>query len=160
DAASPPEAERHRPADGALIAGTPGAPRGTQRSGLHAGGRPRALLLCALVPLLLQCAAVAPRPEPRAPLDVGRGWRPAPALQRLIDPAPAVIGPSWLGADVATSVRLTDDHYLWLFGDTLLGSVETDCDDGSAYCDRRVEEGGFIANSIGTMTRDLDGSFF
>jgi hypothetical protein len=121
----------------------------------------RALLLAALVPWLAQCAAVerSAAPVPVAAVSA-RGWRASPELQRLVDPSPEVIGPSWLGADVATSVRLTDDHYIWLFGDTLLGSVETDCPDGASYCDRRADDDGFIANSVGVMTRDLDGSFF
>jgi hypothetical protein len=126
--------------------------------------RPGAVwLLAFLVPWLWQCAAVERRPAaaPRGAVPAPAGsWRAAPELQRLVDPYPAVVGPSWLGADVATSVRLTDDHYVWLFGDTLLGSVQTACADGATYCDRVAHADGFIANSIGVMTRDLDGSFF
>lgn len=121
-----------------------------------------AWLLAALVPWLWQCAAIerTPAPRPGTVAAPQGSWQAAPELQRLVDPTPAVVGPSWLGADVATSVRLTDDHYLWLFGDTLLGSVQTDCADGATYCDRVADADGFIANSIGVMTRDLDGSFF
>ena len=123
----------------------------------------RALILAAILPWLAHCAAVERRPPAptSAPEAVSaRGWGPAQELQRLIDPYPAMVGPSWLGADVATSVRLTDDHYLWLFGDTLLGSLETDCPHDESYCDRSAQADGFIANSAGVMTRNLDGSFF
>ena len=131
-----------------------------ERTDRGGGGR-ALLLLLALAPGLWQCTAAERRPAPQPAAVAAPGsWRPAPELQRLVDPYPAVVGPSWLGADVATSVRLTDDHYLWLFGDTLLGSVRTDCEGGAAYCDRVAAADGFIANSIGVMTRDLDGSFF
>lgn len=123
-------------------------------------------LLAALLSLLHGCAAIEsarwhpPAERPPVPFAAESAWQPAPALQKLIDPVPEVLRPSWLGGDVATSVRLTDDHYLWLFGDTLLGSVATECPMSLRYCDRRVDEDGFIANSVGVMTRDLDGSFF
>jgi hypothetical protein len=29
---------------------------------------------------------------------------------------------AWLGADVASSIRLSDDRYLWVFGDTFVGT--------------------------------------
>jgi hypothetical protein len=122
------------------------------------------LLLLSFVPALWQCAALERRtttaPPPVSVAAPAGSWQPSRELQRLVDPVPEVVGPSWLGADVATSVRLTDDHYLWLFGDTLLGSVETDCRGGASYCDRVADADGFIANSIGVMTRNLDGSFF
>lgn len=47
---------------------------------------------------------------------------PASDLQQLFN-----INAPWLGADVSTSVRLagTDNTYLWLHGDTLVGSMST-----------------------------------
>jgi hypothetical protein len=122
------------------------------------------LVLVVALPLLTSCAATRKSAAPALPAATTAvsqpGWRSAAGLQHLVDPYWAPVGPSWLGADVATSVRLTDDHYLWLFGDTLLGSVAVDCPDGETYCDRSAAKDGFIANSVGTMTRDLDGSFF
>lgn len=87
---------------------------------------------------------------------------PDPALQRLIDPRPAPTGLSWLGGDVAASVALSKERYVWIFGDTILGSVSDRCAGGATYCNRRVaadQERGMIANSVGVMTRGADGSF-
>lgn len=120
--------------------------------------------------LLLFVAACAPlrRPE-SAPLWAGpppavpsAQFTPAPPLQFLVDPYPEECGPSWLGADVASSIRLGQDRYAWLFGDTLLGSVRDDCPGGEEYCDRRVEpepERAMIRNSVGISARASDGAF-
>jgi len=76
----------------------------------------RLRLLIALLPLVAGCAArqVGP-PAPSwtgAPASIPRGDRgayfaPQTALQFLVDPYPEPEGPSWLGADVATSIRAT-----------------------------------------------------
>jgi hypothetical protein len=87
---------------------------------------------------------------------------PDPALQRLLDPRPAPTGLSWLGGDVAASVALSEERYVWIFGDTILGSVSERCAGGVAYCNRRVAgdpKRGMIPNSVGVMTRGEDGSF-
>lgn len=85
----------------------------------------------------------------------------APQWQQLIDPRPAAPGTlAWLGGDVASSVQAGPDRWLWIFGDTLLGTVRDDCPDGVAYCDRDVDDRlthGMIANTVGVMTRRPDG---
>lgn len=70
-------------------------------------------------------------------------------LQSLINPRENPEGPSWLGADSATSVRITPDRYVWLFGDTLLGKIK----DGS----RKYSV--FIHNTIGVTERNSSGNF-
>jgi hypothetical protein len=135
-----------------------------------------ALLLLALVPWLAQCGVASgrrarPVPPPAAAVSSSVAPRaagsevvlaPDRAAQALLDPYPAEHGPSWLGGDVATSIRLADDRWVWIFGDTLLGEVRDDCPDGRAYCDRRVagSEAGMIANSAGTMIRGHDGALW
>lgn len=125
--------------------------------------------LVVLLPLLLHCAAHE-RARPLPPPGVVRAATiapatdvvlvPDPALQKLVDPYPAPHGPSWLGGDVATSVRIADDRWIWIFGDTLLGELRDDCPHDRAYCDRSVTGpgAGMIANSAGTMVRFGDGS--
>lgn len=138
---------------------------------------PRAALLLALLPWLVQCG-VAPgvrrmRPVP-PPVDVQGAASPQPvtgpelalapdrAAQALLDPYPAERGPSWLGGDVASSIRVADDRWVWIFGDTLLGELRARCRDDRAYCDRRVSgsDAGMIANSAGTMIRGHDGQLW
>lgn len=137
-------------------------------------GPRRALRLLALLvslPWLVQCG-LAPgarraRPVP-PPLPAAATAAPAPALvpaphlQALLDPYPAPQGPSWLGGDVATSIRLADDRWVWIFGDTLLGEVRDRCPDGRVYCGRDVSGAGagMIANSAGTMIRGADGALW
>ncbi len=122
-----------------------------------------------MLPLLTQCAAVRAgrlRPAPPLPPPASEEQRHPEvalvadaALQRLIDPYPAAEGPSWLGADVASSVRLADDRWVWLFGDTLLGTIVGDCSSGGG-CRREVRGpgAGMIANSVGTMVLGADGA--
>ncbi|HWP67092.1 MAG TPA: hypothetical protein VNO26_14435, partial [Candidatus Limnocylindria bacterium] len=54
-----------------------------------------------------------------------------------------------------SSAALADDRYVWIFGDTLLGTVRRDCPRGVVYCGRaRVDddpERAMIANSVGLM---------
>jgi len=103
-----------------------------------------------------------------APVEIptsaaGEYFAPAPALQFLVDPYPAEDGPSWLGADVGTSIRVNEDRYIWIFGDTLLGSVEDECTNDETYCNRVVDHGdgliGMIRNTAGVSERADDGSF-
>jgi hypothetical protein len=96
--------------------------------------------------LLTGC--VRPAPTPPA---VPRVIAPDASLQRRLDPRPVAHGLAWLGGDVAASVPLDDGRSVWLYGDTLLGTLRTDCQDGEAYCDRVADEDVFIANSVGIM---------
>jgi len=159
------------------LAQDPSSPRPPGRG--RAGVR---LLLLAALPCLVQCglapgarravpvlppasdaAAPAPAAEPFAGTSApGPVLAPAPDLQALLDPYRAPQGPSWLGGDVATSIRLADDRWVWIFGDTLLGEVRERCADGRAYCDRDVSgaSAGMIANSAGTMIRGRDGALW
>ncbi|MES2205107.1 MAG: hypothetical protein V4496_07825 [Pseudomonadota bacterium] len=46
------------------------------------------------------------------------------SLQAIINPPSNSTSTStWMGADVGSSIKLTEYKYLWIFGDTLLGSV-------------------------------------
>ncbi|MBS3766092.1 DUF4185 domain-containing protein [Candidatus Bipolaricaulota bacterium] len=71
------------------------------------------------------------------------------SLQSLINPTGKAEGISWLGADAATSVQVTPDRYVWLFGDTILGKEEGGRRDYSV----------FIHNTIGVTERDEAGNF-
>ena len=89
-----------------------------------------------------------------------RPFVPAANLQGLINPRPAADGPTWLGGDVAASIRANENTWIWLFGDTLFGNVRTDCSNGLAYCDVQVArniEGGLINNSVGVLRRTPSG---
>lgn len=70
-------------------------------------------------------------------------------LQLLINQKKDSEDLAWLGADAATSVEITPDRYVWLFGDTILGKE----DEG------RRKYSVFIHNTIGVMERDEDGNF-
>lgn len=49
-----------------------------------------------------------------------------PSLQSLINPiSDSADKNTWIGADVATSIQLDEKKYVWIFGDTLLGSVSS-----------------------------------
>jgi hypothetical protein len=139
----------------------------------HRRAAPHALLLLVALPWLVQCSAAPaarrarPLLPPAAPAAIaGEATAPRLApdadLQALLDPYPAQQGPSWLGGDVATSIRLADDRWVWIFGDTLLGHVSDRCPGGRGYCDRSVIDGdsGMIANSAGTMIRGADGTMW
>jgi hypothetical protein len=77
------------------------------------------------------------------------------AVQALLDPHPSSAGLDWLGGDVASSAALAGDRYVWIFGDTLLGSARRDCPRGVVYCGRAQiaddPERAMIANSVGIM---------
>ena len=129
--------------------------------------RPMRQMLLVL-PLLAGCATTAARAPaltwpgpPAAIVDVGGepAFTASEPLQFLVDPYPQTGGPSWLGADVASSIRIDEKRYLWIFGDTLLGSVSDQCSDGALYCERVVAPGTMIRNSLGVAERAPDGSF-
>jgi hypothetical protein len=140
------------------------APRTKRRTGDSASG---IRLLTALI-LVGGCTDLARRPPPppspapsieAAPAEGRKTFAPSPGAQFLVDPYPEREGRSWLGADVASSIRIDRDRYLWIFGDTLLGSVSDDCEQPRLYCDRKVEPGTMIHNSVGIAERGEDGSF-
>lgn len=65
-------------------------------------------------------------------------------LQTLINPPSDGQPNQWLGADAATSIKISDQRYVWLFGDTILGV--------SNFPKRApypAIQGGFIHNSVG-----------
>ena len=64
--------------------------------------------------------AVAAATAARAALGVGFGG-PDAALQTLFLPSPP-----WLGADCATSIPVDGDRYLWIFQDTVVGTMTAD----------------------------------
>jgi hypothetical protein len=100
------------------------------------------LLVCSLLAIeLAGCTAIARPPTTGA-------FAPAPELQARIDPRPAAYGPAWLGGDVAASIRVGEQKWLWLFGDTLFGSVRDSCPDGQSYCGVKVA-GEMVNNTIG-----------
>lgn len=89
-------------------------------------------------------------------------FAPSPELQELVDPRPAAPGAlAWLGGDVASSVQVGADRWIWIFGDTVLGTVAGDCPGGVVYCNRDVDDRpthAMIANSVGVTTRDAAGA--
>ncbi len=82
-------------------------------------------------------------------LEVTKKVAAPPELQGLINPGKRPGGPTWLGADAATSVKITPDRYVWLFGDSILGKKENG---GRQYS-------WFIHNTIGVATRNRSGNF-
>lgn len=74
--------------------------------------------------------------------------RPA-YLQELINPKENSENLIWLGADAATSVKITPDRYVWLFGDTILGNKEG----------RTRKYSVFLHNTIGVAERGQEGNF-
>lgn len=112
--------------------------------------------------LCLWLAAGATGCTSKAPIPTAlRGpYRPTPAVQHLLDPRPVAKGPSWVGGDVAASIRISDDEWIWLFGDTLFGHVRGDCPAGQVFCGVRVDrgpDGHLVNNSIGRMRRTSAG---
>lgn len=128
--------------------------------------KPRVAFALLVLPLAGACAAARPAAPtwtgPPATIErneAGAYFAPSPALQFLVDPYPETGRPSWLGADVATSIEVDDDRYIWIFGDTLLGTVSDDCPAPETYCERSVDKGAMIRNSAGVAERAPDGSF-
>ena len=76
-------------------------------------------------------------------------YRTPDRLQSLINPKRQTNEVTWLGGDAATSVETSQDRYIWLFGDTLLGKAEG----GSRHFTK------FIHNSVGVMEREQGGNF-
>ena len=70
-------------------------------------------------------------------------------LQDLINPKEETEEITWLGADAATSVEITPDRYVWLFGDTILGKNK----DGV----RKYSV--FLHNTIGITERGTQDNF-
>jgi len=127
-------------------------PRGTSvGADAPRGGIRLPVVVGLAVALLAGCVRPAPGPYLRS---AATPFAPDVALQERIDPRPVEHGLAWLGADVAASVPLGDGRAVWLFGDTLLGSVRTDCPRGEDYCHRVADDDAFIANSVGVMPPD------
>jgi hypothetical protein len=66
------------------------------------------------------------------------------SLQSLINPPKGVDKKTWLGADAATSIHISGNRYIWLFGDTIIGK--------SNFPKRyplTPADGGFVHNSVG-----------
>lgn len=65
-------------------------------------------------------------------------------LQHLMNPPANGEPHQWLGADAATSIHIQGDRYIWLFGDTIIGT---------SYFPLRYPlsalKGGFVHNSVG-----------
>ncbi len=127
--------------------------------------------------LLLACSAPAPQrppalPQPAVlwPTDAVElptqaadplPFTPDAALQSLLDPRQDEPLPSWAGADVASSIAINDNLWIWIFGDTLLGSLDGPCADDAAYCGRTItetDETKLLRNSIGVAERGWFGS--
>ncbi len=70
-------------------------------------------------------------------------------LQSLVQPPKDSNFPTWLGADAATSIRVDDSTYVWLFGDTLIGKSEGG----------RRKYSVFIHNTIGVSQKMEGGDF-
>lgn len=68
----------------------------------------------------------------------------ATKLQQLINPPSNGEPNQWLGADAATSIKIDDERYIWLFGDTILGTSNFPSRDPLP-----ATAGGFIHNSVG-----------
>ena len=71
------------------------------------------------------------------------------SLQKLIKPLPGDNGKVWLGGDSATSIKISEDRYVWLFGDTILGKVNRGKRDYSV----------FIHNTVGIARKNETGQF-
>jgi hypothetical protein len=130
---------------------------------------PPVRILAALVAALTLagCAAVpTPSASPPVALSGAAGHAPTaglelhlapdPALQALIDPPPtSERRPVWLGGDIASSIEVSPGRFVWLFGDTLVGTLVPDCATGPPGC--RVvprvadPDSDVIANSTGVM---------
>ncbi len=81
-------------------------------------------------------------------LEVKKTTEPE-SLQNLIKPFPGNNGKVWLGGDSATSIKVSEDRYVWLFGDTILGKVNRGKRDYSV----------FIHNTVGIARKNETGQF-
>ncbi|MFW6104592.1 MAG: DUF4185 domain-containing protein [Candidatus Bipolaricaulota bacterium] len=104
----------------------------------------RFIILCLLIVLLVTFQGITSTEE----FKLQEATRPA-KLQALINPGGNSGELTWLGADAATSVKITPDRYVWLFGDTILGK----------YKDGVRKYSVFIHNTIGVTKRDSQGNF-
>ena len=118
--------------------------------------------------LLFACSARTPASPPdsvlwppgaialpeRATVDLP--FAPDPDLQVLVDPHPNENLPAWAGADVASSIEIGPERWVWLFGDTLLGRITAPCPGGERYCGRAItetDEADLLRNSLGLAER-------
>ena len=75
-----------------------------------------------------------------------------PKLNRLMAPIQTSEYPNWIGADVATSIPISDHKYIWLFGDTLIGSSDNKL--------RTFTYNNMIHNSIGIIIKNKKNHHF
>ncbi len=57
---------------------------------------------------------------------------------------------------MASSIEISPERWVWLFGDTLLGRITKPCPDGERYCGRAItetEEADLLRNSLGLAER-------
>ena len=90
------------------------------------------------------------------------------SLQAIINPpSNASNTNTWIGADVGSSIKLTENKYIWIFGDTLLGSVSdksriyntmfhnsvgtTHCNAASASCQKIQKYQGDAVSGVFTL---------
>ncbi len=108
---------------------------GLKRARTYLGRPGRSLLtglaLCLLIGLGACTGRTAPPAAPPPPLA-----EPAPEFDRLFQRS----GDGWTGGDGTLSVALPDGRTVWLFGDTLLGTVAAD--------QTRAADTPFIHNSL------------
>jgi len=114
--------------------------------------------------MLLSCGSRESEPPPAAP-DTGPSiTESTKRIQELINPAPPIADGEtiWLGADSAASVEITPARYVWLFGDSYLGTASfAGCPHHEFYCDRVSSTGIYptVHNTAGVATRRESGVF-
>jgi hypothetical protein len=109
--------------------------------------------------MILGSACTATRP-PGGLSDAGT-FRSAPRAQKILNPSVTMPNGAWLGGDVAASIPVNDTLRVWLFGDTLVGSLKTECPAPLTFCNRRLATGGAngpVHNSVGIL-RGSPGSY-
>ncbi|MDG2009503.1 MAG: hypothetical protein P8K76_06965 [Candidatus Binatia bacterium] len=114
-----------------------------------------------LVALLIFFASACTAVRPTAAPSDAAPFTYASRVQKILNPSTTMPNGAWLGGDVAASIPITDDMRIWLFGDTLVGSFQTDCPKGTPFCDREIFKGkatGPVHNSVGVL-RGLPGSY-
>ena len=109
-----------------------------------------ALLLIALTLAGSACSSI----RPVQGLLGGPRYRQSSLHQKVLNPSTTMDNGSWLGGDVAASIPVTEELRVWIFGDTLLGTFETECPKPFTYCDRKLAKGesaGPVHNSVGIL---------
>uniref|UniRef100_A0A7S2NXI6 DUF4185 domain-containing protein n=1 Tax=Zooxanthella nutricula TaxID=1333877 RepID=A0A7S2NXI6_9DINO len=115
-------------------------------------------------PRLLPRLALAWKPDAPVHSVIGSFHieaQPDAALQQLLAPSDTAGGGAWIGADSAASVGLgpargaASQTFVWLFGDTLVGSVSAAPGSPPQRVRRDAARGGFLVrNSVGALEVD------